>query len=1596
MKSFSLLRTNVGLTTNVKVICDSNYNLYLESIDSIPELSSSRFKNLRFNKNNFFDELVPYLFKDTPTDIAYSIKHSNDESNMSIDFSNQYDDIYQMGARNIIDNKNYKEEYEYFAPLYIFKHHIPKYFIIFRVDGPGLELLSKENFRTDFLRKFKTIKLFDITKKTELGEWVDRCFTTNKSFPNTSLDIDFRNLEFSRWIGIDYNSGGFTYKSKFLEESIEDENTLFDFEKLFFDGYKENKIIHPHIVNFSFLFDDTPATPTSLRKWSFNRYCGFYIDDMQLIDKITPFILPTLKSDIIILEGNILESTSSGDPFKLGYQDDKDMWVEYMGDFYKVEKYIETFENVLTVIDSKNIEIKTIDTYSNKSEIVKTSGGEKIKNDEYATIDKVRYRIISDIDLKGKENLLNKKTIYINSNNQILNIDQSKYLIDNFEEADINLIEIDGLFHNLLLKDGFIVINSDYGFNYIPDNKFEYFINSPDPEYYKFIDLIITNQNRPKSFNIFKLKFTDIKDFDTQIVNNEFSKFEYQKNDDLTLTEEPKMYTTDFKGTSNPATFNNYIFKEDVVLIPASSDYTANLETFRIFDNKLSEIWRKNPQHCRFGFQNSISTGDYPYLLNNNTIHENFNRCPDTNSFIPDRKVRNLDYFYSINSGTTSYINHSLHIERNIKNFQDSSFRFELDKYLNIHTYSINSVIATYSFDYFSYLFSTKQSFLNGEIVKNVKKFSYFNTGDSDIPNITLFKGLKFKIFNVDSITKNNISIEDINLSSSNYFEDYKFSILLSQNLQSIDQGGKIEDTMDWGYFLDIENNSGSLAFKTSENATPSNIQVGDILEIRQQNSSYNHEYNGLLEVTGVGLLPSGSYGFTSNKNYGVTISQVVSGYFKKSIQWKPIKIWEHDVEYKQGDLIIYNDVVYNVLADNTVTDPVLNPSSSLQSSYSLYNQGAGTTYPLWVPGVSYILGQQWVYRQGEYYVRNNNDEPNDIDFWDINENKNFVLWKGRYYKKLTDSQFKPTESRRQDELSENYGKYWREVPDPEDWFAYDNSDINNSNSQSKWDKISMWKNDESYSSGEYVVHDDTLWKCVLDTNLGDEPNKISQFWERIYSFIMDSDFIYSPNNNPIIKIADNYYFCTFNSGSTLDNGIIIYINKKWKNILVNIAINDNTTKNIDNSERDLLYVDSNFRLTAASFIRQINDLDSKYDFSEYTSYVVIEEDGSIKKYNYDNISDLPYFMICEAADSFELRNDSLVYNIIDISNKNLKANKSLVNGKIDNLGKINFYSDIPLAYEINKNENTKVFGINYNKRSNISISDNPSKEPKSSFNITETYYRHSGYYMPIFYDIDLFKSEFNYQLNPDSGEFTTETKIRIQNRFYLFEIGESTEFSGGCNVVGGGSSLWFLEIYDFDGLIFTSSNFSNSYSYLWVDLVNDFNFNSLSYSMLIENGYIFILDGEGNYISEQVMYINIGRDGVCSGPELSANSGILGVQVEVEVQIPIIYSTFDKCCSANYKFDENLTFFGLIKQRIISKINRKENILKLRNNEDVESIFPMLDEFGYLTVDSFIFKSTWDYEYHIECIKPSVINVSRNISNVSTAYGSVNKLLFS
>ena len=1311
---------------------DSSYNLSLSSIESKDELSNSKFKKVNFVKKNYYDELITYFYDGLPADTAFYIKYENDVDSMSNDYSAQYDEIYQYGARNITNNKNYKEEFEYFAPLYISPNNLPKSFIIFRVDGAGIDTITKDNFKNNILSKFKTVKVFDLTRNTGIGEWLDFNFNKNSFFPLTPFEMSFQNLEFSKWNGIDYETGGYTSKSQFLESVYEEEKEIYEFEKFVFDGYQNNKLVFPNILNMSFLFDDTPANSDTLRKWSINRYYGFYLEDMIKVKAISPYITPFIKSNVIIQEGNILYSPT-GDPFVEGFLDHKVYYVEYNGEYYKVEKFQTVTPNVLQSVQSGNV---ITQQYTNK------------------VTDK--YRIISDIDLTGKQSMLNKGFGTIASDdspypNRLLNYDNTNYIFDEWDSADAWLIEIDGMYHNLVRETGpeavngiktkttKIRINSDYSFK-VNQNDYTYWINKSDPSYTKKVSFVVDRDNAPKKFNIYKLKFTDIKDFDDKIIDTEYSKYEYENKFTLTDTDETKMYLTNLDSKTFPKNYDDFTYNSEVVNIPVSSEYTANYETFKIDRGSLSEIWRKNATYCRWGFQNSLSSNDVPYLLNNSLTFEDYNRT--ANPFDPDTKriERNLDYFYTINSSTSSYVHHTLHVEKQTISGIDNTFKFELNKYLNLATYSIGTGSATYSFDYFSYFFERNANFDNFKINKNVKKYSLFNTGNNSIPNISLFKGIKFLIYDVDDVKKDETgAISVLNLKTSNEFDGYKFSILLSDN--------------DWSVV-----------------------------------NSPN--------VNNVGVL-------TQSQN---------------SMNWTIFDDWKMDKSYKLNDIVVKDDILYqsNLLQPNIVTNPIKEYFSARNIMSAPYNQVGWVPYTtvsgksvFWspigtYPGSGVGDNADIVYNNGDYYFYNASGSD---DFWNPTKSDStitggytmseVVLFKGKYYMSMTASNryrpdykqpYKVTRSFSSIRsglegisVFENVGSYY--------W-------VETQSSSPKWRTISVWNPSVSYVN-TYIVHNGVVYSCVSSAT-GNEPGASSD-WKRQYSLVPDTSIVYNSSTNPIIEMNDSYYMINTNaSNSTLENGINIYINKKWKNILVNINIADNTIPNVSESDRDIMYGELNKKLTAVNFIQCINDLSNKYGFTDYINYVIINEDGSINRYNYNSIEGLPYHISCETPEEVVMKYNSIIIKPIALPKKLKPVN--ILSSVATNLSNLNYYNNISVAAEISPNKDTP----------------KPIANLHGSRNITEeVIYRFSGFYMPVFYDIQLFNKNF-----------------------------------------------------------FTAS-------------------------------------------------------------------------------------------VGNYKFDTTLTDFGLIKERKVRKVNHNGSVLKLNNVKDEKSIYPMVQEFGYTTINTFIFKSTWDFGYH-------------------------------
>jgi hypothetical protein len=1285
-----------------------NYNLYLESIDSDPQLSVSRYKKFSINKDTYYDEVLPSFYKETPIDIAFKVKYDEDNDNMFNTFDKQFDDTYQMGCRNIINNKNYNEEFECFAPLYVGSDSFPKKFVIFRIDGPGLISLSRDNFQEEIVNKLKCVKVFDLTRSTPLGEWIDNNFLNNQYYPKSPFYMDFRSLEFSSWNGIDYEVGGYTAKSFFLDSTLEYENTFFDMEKMIYDGYKNNKVVFPNILNLSFLFDDTPATPDELRKWSINRYMGFYMDDMELIDSFSPYSLPPVRTDVSILGGNILISQSNENPFTEDWDNIKNPLVEIDGQFYKVEKYSRTYS----------------------PDFFKTKLSKTVYSDEIRQSERDFYKIISDRDLSGlTASSINSNTVLINSdsNGYYIEFVNGYELIPDYDTADVWIIDIDNKYHVIKKIDNKYYLNSDYGFS-LSSDRLQYWINNIDPSYRTSI--LLDPSNNLISFKLYRCKFTDIKDFDTSIVETEFSRYEYENQLRLTNNDEPKLYSTDYDSDINPRSYNDYIIDGKVVNVPCSSEYTANGETFRLVDNELSQLWRKNPVRVKWGYQNSLSSYDYPYLLNNSFLSDDFNRTVNSFNPTPNRIERNMDWFYTINSASASYTYHSLHVENVVDGNIDNNFEFDLSSYININ------------YDYFSYFFGKKSSFNYGSDTFNTNKYSLFEVGDNVIPNSTLFRGLKIELQNVTDIKLSDGVIDNINLSSNNTFQGYKFSTLLSKN---------------------------------------------DYKIIASQ----------------------------SNLSYGILTP------ISNNMEWYIIDNWSYNKDYNQGDIVMYQDILYMASTFSNINDPNFNPGNLSSWTPDLSTSTIlGYTYSiLWGPSQSYSNGNV-VYNNGEYYYY---QSLNGYTFWipgKLYFTNDIVIYQGRKWRANTNNIVQPNSSvlRTDVAITDPNPYHWTEVQSDTDWNL-----VEIWTPTYRYEENGIIKNSQFFATPvyPYCVYNDVLYQFnpIGPTfSSGDVPGT-SVLWTRVYGLEPDTNFVYTPISNPIVKLNNRYYVSTSNTdNSTLDSGITIYINKKWKNVLVNIYVNDNTLSNLSNSNRDEIYSDLYSNFTAVNFVKAISDFSEKYGFSDYLQYVIIREDGTINTYKFgDNIFELPYMLTYQAPDVIYSRVQSLSINPISLESSQYKSNRQLDNGNIITIDMINYYNGNKLATTIDRRKDDQELIINYHGLKN---------------NIYNTMYRYSGYYNPIFYNIQLFKA-----------------------------------------------------------------------------------------------------------------------------PGLS--SSIIG----------------------NYKFDTSLTRFGIIKERVMSKINIKDNILKLRFNPDIKSIYPMIDEFGYTFKDYFIFKSTWDNEYYFECL-----NIDQSdISDIST-----------
>lgn len=774
-KSVYLLRTNPALTTNVKLVINSDYKLYLESYNANRELSDKKYKKFKIEPDSFLSERLARFYSGLEINSAFEIKNDIQPDSIQNNFANQYDDIYWSGPRYIEDNRH-SEEFQYNTTLKICPENLPKYFFIFRKDGTGAD----DNYINDldFFKKLKLIKTFNLNNSTDLGKFLEKNFIEEK-INRSPLELNFKLFEFSKWNGYNYYSGGNATKSFFLSEFFQDQNTYYELEKFLTNGFKDNGIISQHYLNLSYLFDDTVAdvfiqgqqyfledniqiikliqngyinntqyiigedTNGNVfytfnenipyrKSWTINRYTGFYINDIIFKDKLSTYQSVRFKTNnnIEIVNNVFLQNGQIVNPLVDKYKEETPIYLKIKNKFYLVEKNT----NGQFVIVSDEIINGLLDdlikTATDTIRIEYTNGSSGYKN-YIKTIDNNFY-YNNDFDLYENGVFIIKiidqfYTLFIDNINKEIYINTDEYILAN---------------ENSVLKK---LGNNDSKINSLR---------------------VQTKDNNIIYFNIYLLEFTDIKDFDYDKTNTVYSRREYEKNNELTYFR-PALYATNIKSVFTPKelyyeqNYNIYINDNGTItqlnsgskyLLPLASEYAVSGDLYMLnrLEN-LTDIWNVNQYVSKWGINCSISNNSYAYKINNNLTYSGVHNF--TSSIIGERQNingLNLDYFFSIgqpinyneddflplldyqNNIIDNIVFRTLNIDMpNITNNNTihDLLKFDIDFYKNINT----------KIDYFTYILNQPVN-LYGKLL-NVNRISYVQESDGVNGNEIFFKG---------------------------------------------------------------------------------------------------------------------------------------------------------------------------------------------------------------------------------------------------------------------------------------------------------------------------------------------------------------------------------------------------------------------------------------------------------------------------------------------------------------------------------------------------------------------------------------------------------------------------------------------------------------------------------------------------------------------------------------------------------------------------------------------------------------------------------------------------------------------------------------
>ena len=275
--SFGLLRTNPALSTNAKLVVDSDGYIFMDAFLADSELVKTGYRKNPINPDsgNYSNDVAKF-FGSLANNIKYKTGRVSSDVNVYTDYAFQYETQYSYGA-SFNNSKIYKEQYKFFAPIWLDKI-MPTNFVIYRVNGTVYsenyaETINGQNGRIlELLRNATLVKSFDLTENSSIGRYLRR-HVNDEKFPTSPISQNFERDQYSIFRGIDTVKGGFVEKKENLHEDFTNHDNLEIFSnEVFSSAFERTGVAVANLINLEFLFDDFQAD-----NYDIYRYFGVYV-----------------------------------------------------------------------------------------------------------------------------------------------------------------------------------------------------------------------------------------------------------------------------------------------------------------------------------------------------------------------------------------------------------------------------------------------------------------------------------------------------------------------------------------------------------------------------------------------------------------------------------------------------------------------------------------------------------------------------------------------------------------------------------------------------------------------------------------------------------------------------------------------------------------------------------------------------------------------------------------------------------------------------------------------------------------------------------------------------------------------------------------------------------------------------------------------------------------------------------------------------------------------------------------------------------------------------------------------------------------------